>query len=48
MITGIIALPPKGHLKERYVTTGKDATFRFWQAKVTLSSWYTKPIAKLT
>ena len=34
MITSIISLPAKGHLKERYVTTGKDGTFRFWQAKV--------------
>ena len=34
MITNIISLPAKGHLKERYVTTGKDGTFRFWQAKV--------------
>lgn len=34
MISGIIELPAKGHLKERYVTTGKDGTFRFWQAKV--------------
>ncbi|KAA6426925.1 MAG: hypothetical protein FRX49_03249 [Trebouxia sp. A1-2] len=33
MITNIISLPAKGHLKERYVTTGKDGTFRFWQAK---------------
>ncbi|KAL3142584.1 hypothetical protein ABBQ38_002902 [Trebouxia sp. C0009 RCD-2024] len=33
MITSIINLPAKGHLKERYVTTGKDGTFRFWQAK---------------
>ena len=34
MITSIMSLPAKGHLKERYVTTGKDGTFRFWQAKV--------------
>ncbi|KAL3152253.1 hypothetical protein ABBQ32_001332 [Trebouxia sp. C0010 RCD-2024] len=33
MITSIINLPAKGHLKGRYVTTGKDGTFRFWQAK---------------
>ena len=38
MITGIISLPAKGHLKERYVTTGKDGTFRFWQAKVWLQN----------
>ena len=40
MITSIISLPAKGHLKERYVTTGKDGTFRFWQAKV-VSNWQT-------
>lgn len=34
MITSMIGLPAKGHMKERYVTTGKDGTFRFWQAKV--------------
>ena len=34
MITSILSLPAKGHLKERYVTTGKDGTFRFWRAKV--------------
>jgi len=38
MITNIINLPAKGHLKERYVTTGKDGTFRFWQAKVWLQN----------
>ena len=38
MITNIIDLPAKGHLKERYVTTGKDGTFRFWQAKVWLQN----------
>lgn len=38
MITDIINLPAKGHLKERYVTTGKDGTFRFWQAKVWLQN----------
>lgn len=37
MITSIISLPAKGHMKERYVTTGKDGTFRFWQAKVSKS-----------
>ena len=38
MITDIINLPAQGHLKERYVTTGKDGTFRFWQAKVWLQN----------
>ena len=37
MITSIISLPAKGHMKERYVTTSKDGTFRFWQAKVSTS-----------
>lgn len=50
MITSIINLPAKGHLKGRYVTTGKDGTFRFWQAKVPhcliTAKWETKSYLK--